>query len=432
MIKKSHILFVFIVFLSFLVTAQPIQTNQEKVKKTSLSKLKEFHQRNGLPNLFWKIKNSRQVRIAYLGGSITAAGNGWRDLTFSWFRTRFPQTVFVQTNGGIGGTGSDLGVFRLEHDILESKPDLVFIEFAVNDGGKSRESVLQTMEGIVRKTWKTLPNTELCFVYTIAEQQCTDLVSGKIHPTVLAMEELAEYYGIPTIHMGIQVAKLFKEEKLLFAADPIENQHKIVFTQDHVHPLSESGHPLYASAVVKYLGQMKDRGKAVPHLLGNPYVSNNWEGARKINISDVKMSDDWVKLPSDNGLASSFSNYLPAVYKGVPGCKLNFKFRGTALGLYDIIGPETAMLKISVDKKEQKVLRFDKYCSYNRLNNILLFDQLANELHTVEIEVLDETFDKGKILADSNLEKFKADEKPFAGNNYLLGNILIIGELVKE
>ena len=35
----------------------------------------------------------------------------------------------------MGGTGSDLGVFRLQHDVLRQRPDLVFIEFAVNDAG---------------------------------------------------------------------------------------------------------------------------------------------------------------------------------------------------------------------------------------------------------------------------------------------------------
>ena len=40
-------------------------------------------------------------------------------------------------NAGIGGTDSYLGVHRLERDVLDSEPDLVLVEFAVNDGNNS-------------------------------------------------------------------------------------------------------------------------------------------------------------------------------------------------------------------------------------------------------------------------------------------------------
>jgi hypothetical protein len=33
----------------------------------------------------------------------------------------------------IGGTGSQPGIFRLERDVLSRKPDLVFLDFTVND-----------------------------------------------------------------------------------------------------------------------------------------------------------------------------------------------------------------------------------------------------------------------------------------------------------
>lgn len=39
---------------------------------------------------------------------------------------------------------SNLGVFRIGHDVLEDKLDLIFVEFAVNEVGK-RESIFQTM-----------------------------------------------------------------------------------------------------------------------------------------------------------------------------------------------------------------------------------------------------------------------------------------------
>ena len=153
------------VLLTFaLLITLPIFTMESQIKKAeSIKNLKEFHERKGLPNFYNKIKTSRQVRIAYFGGSITAAESGWRELSFDWFRLKFPQTAFYQINAAIGGTGSNLGVFRMEKDVLNGKPDLIFVEFAVNDAGQSREKILKSMEGIIRKCWKGLPKYRYLF-----------------------------------------------------------------------------------------------------------------------------------------------------------------------------------------------------------------------------------------------------------------------------
>lgn len=116
----------------------------------------ECRERGGLPNLFAKLQSPGSVRIAYLGGSITAQ-DGWRPKTLNWFRTNFPTARVEEINAAIGGTGSDLGVFRLRHDVLEHKPDLLFIEFAVNDSGAPPAQIHRCMEGIVRQTWKNDP-----------------------------------------------------------------------------------------------------------------------------------------------------------------------------------------------------------------------------------------------------------------------------------
>ena len=54
----------------------------------------------------------------------------------------------------IAFTGSDLGVFRVQQDVLSKQPDLLFVEFAVNDGGAAPEQIIRCMEGIVRQTWR--------------------------------------------------------------------------------------------------------------------------------------------------------------------------------------------------------------------------------------------------------------------------------------
>ena len=77
----------------------------------------ECRVRSGLPNFFSKLGQGETVRIAYLGGSITAQP-GWRPKSLNWFRRQFPQAETSEINAAIGGTGSDLGVFRLQDHVL--------------------------------------------------------------------------------------------------------------------------------------------------------------------------------------------------------------------------------------------------------------------------------------------------------------------------
>ena len=115
--------------------------------------LVECSPRGGLPNVLAKLERGEAVRIAYLGSSITAQ-DGWRPKTLKWFQEQYPKAQVSEINAAIGGTGSDLGVFRLRQDVLAHQPDLLFVEFAVNDGGAPPEQIYRCMEGIVRQTWR--------------------------------------------------------------------------------------------------------------------------------------------------------------------------------------------------------------------------------------------------------------------------------------
>lgn len=424
----KHTLLLLIGLVSGLLSCNSQSTKEEAKGKQPVFQMEEFHQRDALPNLFYKINNQRQIRIGYIGGSITEAREGWRDLTFDWFRLTYPYTAFYQINAAIGGTGSDLGVFRVERDMLEQKPDLLFIEFAVNDAGRTREQILDSMEGLIRKTWTESPETDLCLVYTTAEPYCDSLVNGKQHHASLAMEELADHYGIPSIHMGVEVARLYAEGKLLLKADPSENANKIVFTKDRTHPLSESGHPLYASVVTRYLEQMRRVATPGKHTLSTPYVPSNWQNAKFIDLCDATLKGDWQKLSDGNKVYEQFRQSLPSLYKAGPGAILEFSFKGTQLGFYDCVGPGTGMIEITVDGKTIGKSRFDQWCDNYRKHNFML-DSFEDGIHRVTVKVTGRPMDKAGILSKKNIQI--DDPAKYAGLDWYPANLMIVGEIVK-
>ena len=87
----------------------------------------ELNMRGGLPNFFAKALKGDSVKVAYLGGCITAQ-SGWRVYSLNWFNQRFPKAKFSEINAAIGGTGSNFGVFRLHEHVLKFKPDLIFVK----------------------------------------------------------------------------------------------------------------------------------------------------------------------------------------------------------------------------------------------------------------------------------------------------------------
>lgn len=407
----------------------------------------EFSARGGCPNVFQKLQAGKPVKIAYLGGSITAQ-NGWRPKTLGWFRSQFPKAKVDEINAAIGGTGSDLGVYRLRHDVLQHKPDLLFVEFAVNDGGAPPERIHKSMEGIVRQTWKADPATDICYVYTLTKGMLGNLQEGKYPRAASAMEALADHYAIPSIHMGLKVARLEKTGKVVFAEDKPKaarlaamKEGTYYFSKDGVHPYDDTGHILYLEAVARAMKEIREAGKAGAHALPKAFVADNWEDAGMVPLSRATLSAGWRKLdPAQDGLAKRFRNRMSEMWVAQnAGESVEFKFRGSDAKIYDLLGPSCGKVSIKVNGKPQSARdRFDPYCTYHRLATMAVATGLdAGQVHTVELEVAEELPDKRRLLqkrAGPNAKVLALDEvafdKRFAGREWYAGMILLRGELV--
>ena len=205
----------------------------------------ELRGRGGLPNFFAKLAAGGPVRIAYLGGSITAA-NGWRPKTFAWFKAQFTNAELIEINAAISGTGSDFGACRIAMDVLSKDPDLVFMEHRVNGGGGYEA---KSVEGIVRQIWKKNPRTDICLVYTLSEGMLRGLQAGKQTSFGAIMETVANAYGIPSIDLGVEVARREKAGDLVFKSAAAA-EGKLVFSRDGVHPGNE-GHEVYKDVIAR-------------------------------------------------------------------------------------------------------------------------------------------------------------------------------------
>jgi lysophospholipase L1-like esterase len=390
------------------------------------SPLQELQARSGLPNFFSKLHRGDSVKIVYFGGSITAAAGGWRDQSAAWIQKEFPQAKVGQVNAAIGGTGSDLGVFRQRNDVSTHHPDLVFVEFAVNDHGTAPERILRTMEGIVRQIKRANSRTDICFVYTLTATSAPTLVEGKLTNAMIAMEKVAEHYGIPSVQLGIEIVDLYKAGKLLFKGDPKEHPGKTVFSQDNVHPYVETGHRLYAEALGRALSALKPISGRKSNKLTKPLSKDNWENARMVLASELASAGDWHSLTESDPIARQFRNRLPALLKSNgPGASLNLSFEGRIAGLYDVVGPGCGQFEVTVDNGPAvDYPRFDRFSTYYRTHYFFL-PEMKQGKHNVNLKVSAKPLDKMAILKTGSNQPGELTR--YETNDCYAGYVLLLG-----
>ena len=98
------------------------------------------------------------LTVVFFGGSLTWGANAsdpqktsYRALMGEYLRKKYPKSSFNFVDASIGGTGSKLGMFRLQRDVMAYHPDLVFLDFTANDGLEGQDPTsIASYEGLLR------------------------------------------------------------------------------------------------------------------------------------------------------------------------------------------------------------------------------------------------------------------------------------------
>ncbi len=298
--------------------------------------------RDGLPNVFAKLRANKPVTIVYFGGSITAgagASNGdltsYRARVGQWFETTFPNSKITNVNAAIGGTGSDLGAFRTSRDVLAHKPDLVFVEYAVNDGGAAPDMIDRSMEGIVRQIRRANSATDICFVYTFVVGWLNDFKAGRLVRSIQRDEVVAEHYGIPAVNVALPAAR-----KLIDGGMTSEQ-----FSKDGVHP-TDAGYQIYTDTLVGFLDTEKQRAApARKFRLPKPLRADSLEYAKMLDpASMLPVAAGWQVEEKTNN-----RDFPKLLVSDTPGSEATLWFTGPTLGAFYVLGPDTGAFDYRID-----------------------------------------------------------------------------------
>lgn len=194
-----------------------------------------------------KARSGETVTIAYLGGSITEgalaspqATGCYASLSAQHFAERYmpDPSKLNYINAGISGTPSLLGITRLEADVLRHQPDIVFVEFAVNDSGDILSQGVY--ESLLRKLLCSDTEPAVILIFTV--------LSGG-HSGQEYMAKLGAHYRLGMISVRDAIWPEIEAGRMAWSD----------YSSDNVHP-NNAGHAFMADLIAHYFAE----AEAVP------------------------------------------------------------------------------------------------------------------------------------------------------------------------
>lgn len=336
-----------------------------------------------IKSVIQRAQSGQELTIAFLGGSITQGSlatvheNTYAYRVYKWWCDTFPQAKFNYVNGGIGGTDSYYGVSRAVTDVLMYQPDLVVVDFSVND--VDNIYCEETFEGVLRKLlcWSSRP----AVVVLNNVFYDTGVSTQDIH------NKLADHYGVPHVSVHDTIYRRMKAGEY----------NRIDITPDGLHP-NDKGHGLVADEITKFLesivGDLIQDEPVCSCVLPTPVTANAYEGARRLTIREVspKLSGFRADTNEKMGHLDHFKNGWIGTNAGD---KISFELEGSCIGIQyrkTISRPAVRAQAVIDGDVEHPVLldgNFDEDwgdCLY--IEPVLHHSE--KKKHTLEITVLDD------------------------------------------
>ena len=288
-----------------------------------------IHYRKPLSNTYKKLTDDKKLNVVYFGGSVTngygssnAEKYSWRALIGQWLKDNFPEATVSNINRASGESGTYLGTYRLQRDVIAKNPDLLFLEYSINDKyyGSSYDNAKLQVETIVREVREALPDCNIVMVLVTDSGCISDNRNGKLHTQAQAHEDIAREYNIPSLLVGMALANSLPDNW-----GSVWSQYAI----DGVH-LTDAGNFVYYQVIREFMNNS---------LFGT-------EQTGKLRPRDVLPSVVSEKLFDGNRTSIQPTAELIAKSEALGG--QNFTFNSGLGGLYDYYGYATATSKEAV------------------------------------------------------------------------------------
>lgn len=354
-----------------------------------------------------RAKAGEEITIAYIGGSITQ-GAGATPINTQCYAYKSFQKIkdlvgsesninFVKA--GVGGTPSELGMLRFDRDVLGQgkEPDILVVEFAVNDAGDETEG--DCFESLVRKALKLSSQPAVIILFSVFADDYN--LQDRLIP-------VGKRYNLPMVSLKEAVTPQFydKDNRIV-----TKNQ----YFYDIFHP-TNLGHEIMADCLLNLVEKTMEKVEAGQ---GDESFEIDFESAPAIGATfddviffDKKDMLDGVVIRqgayefTDDVLQSVEMNMDLEVTPEFPynwmydGSKnksdafeMDINCKALVMIFKDSGEVDAAKAKVFVDGKEVRLA--DPYVNrWLHCNPIIVINEKEASMHTVRVQVIDEDIEK--------------------------------------
>lgn len=330
-----------------------------------------------------KAENNEEITIGFIGGSITMGSLSstpetcYAYLVYQWWKNKFPNTRVNYINAGIGATTSQFGVARVESDLLQYKPDVVIVEFSVNDA--DTELFHETYEGLIRKILLSEKQPAVIILNNVQYDDGKN--AERIH------NDIGRAYDLPMVSIRKSLYPMVE-------AGEIDRKD---ITPDNLHP-NDKGHLIVATIVQNYLEKVyqlviKENDSKEYKVIGTPITKNRYMDSLRLHNknSNPILSGFVTDLEKQNHITEIFKNGWKA--KEI-GDSIIFSVTGGMISIqYKKTIEKDAPIAIAIldDKEDEPIIldaNFEETwgdCLY--LQDLLISDEIKE--HKLEIRIVE-------------------------------------------
>ena len=329
-----------------------------------------------------KAENGEKVTVGVIGGSITQGSsatnqnNCYASLFKKWWEEKFPSAEISFVNAGIGGTNSYLGVHRVDEQLLAHNPDVVIVEFSVNDTDKTMNKY--SYDSLVRKILSYETNPAVMLLFTTQENGTSLQDTHK---------EIGMAYDLPMISYREVV---YQE----VAAGTLDWKS---ISPDNIHP-NDAGHGIIGQLVDRYLNEVYGKLDTITEeptaFTADGYTNDYFKNAKMLGADDITATAS----EGFEVIESGFYHQFPNNWKTEAGGTMTFDVECQNFGVFFLCTTDgkSGTYEVYVDGERKGKLEADftgGWGTYGNTKQIILSKE--TEKHTIEIKPAEGSEDKG-------------------------------------
>lgn len=331
-----------------------------------------------------KIRQGEEVTIFTIGGSVTE-GAGARNFTYSYtdqFINRlldaYPDSNMHYHNSGLGGTPSTLGLMRYERDVaavMEGNPDLVIIEFAVNDYQEPTKA--RAYESLVRTVLEKENAPAVILLFSVFESKWN--MQDQYIP-------IGNHYGLPMVSIKNAIATAY-------ASNHLTDKE---FFADIYHP-TDYGHEIMADCLMELCTRVgaKEASSIAP-VPETDAKGCDFTGIRLITASDnagtvvtpgsFTGKDTALQTYARTAKAVFPDNWMHTADSGTESFKVELTCKNIMLSYKFSNSPSFGKVSVYIDGHFVAVLNGHLNGGWNNIETVLLLDTDTSAPHVLEIK----------------------------------------------